>query len=138
MIGLKRILIYRHRNNDYDTKKRMLSNYMSSKYVNKTALFSPSKNNAILLKIWILIPLTCLLYFNVLVYFVACFTAAAPISVDTLNYFASLDIPIFEVNHRFSAFSQLSMFMHRWGKREGYRWRGCIKVWSWFIIEFGK
>ena len=26
-----------------------------------------------------------------------CFTAAAPISVDTLNYFASLDIPVFEV-----------------------------------------
>jgi long-chain-fatty-acid--CoA ligase ACSBG len=26
-----------------------------------------------------------------------CFTAAAPISVDTLNYFASLDIPIYEV-----------------------------------------
>ena len=25
------------------------------------------------------------------------FTAAAPISVDTLNYFASLDIPVFEV-----------------------------------------
>ena len=26
-----------------------------------------------------------------------CFTAAAPISVDTLNYFASLDIPVYEV-----------------------------------------
>ena len=28
-----------------------------------------------------------------------CFTAAAPISVDTLNYFASLDIPVYEVWH---------------------------------------
>lgn len=27
----------------------------------------------------------------------ACFTAAAPISMDTLNYFASLDIPVYEV-----------------------------------------
>jgi long-chain-fatty-acid--CoA ligase ACSBG len=27
----------------------------------------------------------------------ACFTAAAPISVETLNYFASLDIPVYEV-----------------------------------------
>jgi long-chain-fatty-acid--CoA ligase ACSBG len=27
----------------------------------------------------------------------ACFTAAAPISVDVLNYFASLDIPVYEV-----------------------------------------
>jgi long-chain-fatty-acid--CoA ligase ACSBG len=27
----------------------------------------------------------------------ACFTAAAPISVDTLSYFASIDIPVFEV-----------------------------------------
>lgn len=26
-----------------------------------------------------------------------CFTAAAPISVDTLNYFASLDLPVYEV-----------------------------------------
>jgi len=26
-----------------------------------------------------------------------CFTAAAPISIDTLNYFASLDIPVYEV-----------------------------------------
>ena len=25
------------------------------------------------------------------------FTSAAPISVDTLNYFASLDIPVYEV-----------------------------------------
>lgn len=25
------------------------------------------------------------------------FTAAAPISIDTLNYFASLDIPVYEV-----------------------------------------
>lgn len=28
------------------------------------------------------------------------FTAAAPISVDTLNYFASLDIPVYEVRMR--------------------------------------
>ena len=28
------------------------------------------------------------------------FTAAAPISVDTLNYFASLDIPVYEVRVR--------------------------------------
>jgi len=27
----------------------------------------------------------------------ACFTAAAPISVDTLNYFASLDLPVYEL-----------------------------------------
>ena len=26
-----------------------------------------------------------------------CFTAAAPISIETLNYFASLDIPVYEV-----------------------------------------
>ena len=38
-------------------------------------------------------PCSSLLYVQVK----GAFTAAAPISVDTLNYFASLDIPVYEV-----------------------------------------
>ena len=32
--------------------------------------------------------------------YAGCFTAAAPIAVSTLNYFASLDIPVYEVRER--------------------------------------
>mmetsp|Transcript_27277 Transcript_27277/g.27510 ORF Transcript_27277/g.27510 Transcript_27277/m.27510 type:complete len:663 (-) Transcript_27277:375-2363(-) len=66
-----------------------------------------------------------------------CYTAAAPISVDTLNYFASLDIPVYEVFGQSECTGPHTVsFAGRW--RIGYCGRPILGTQTMIVPETGE